>query len=547
MAYNPTTWIDRVVQNPNTFTTQENPDGSITLIPKPGTVTKQGTPVNASNLNKMEQGISDAHSQLADMAQQVDAIDRGIGGTYSNLAAIQAAFPTGNANRYVAADNGHWYYWNGSTWTDGGLFQGIGIADKSISENNLRYQSFGFGQLSDLTEQLTLPVSIKDFVASGCTVQFINGLELKGTTISGTSVTWQSIILPYKKLSFTLIKSEYLVIGKNATERIAICLLNNNYGKLFKFTDTTFSNVSISDFPVLPIIYFNSHKIEVSINGNIVDLYYYNDSNIKTLLYSFNINNYFSANYTAAVGFISHAATNTSGNLVRFYNESKSISKNDVYVKSEIDSMFSLQWSGKKGNALGDSITEQGTYLSPLSTMLGLASYTNYGQSGTTIAKQTEASTSAFCVRYSSMSDDADLVTVFGGTNDYGNSLELGTKASTELTTFYGALKALCAGLVTKYPTKRIFFFTPLQRDWQGGGQVAGVGANAKGYTLLDYCNAIKSVCADHGIPVVDLYSTSGITIGNITNWTSDRLHINAAGGERVGKQAGLFIKQYSV
>jgi hypothetical protein len=43
-------------------------------------------------------------------------------GTYANLAALQAAFPTGNTNIYVTLNDGHWYYYN-SGWQDGGLYQ----------------------------------------------------------------------------------------------------------------------------------------------------------------------------------------------------------------------------------------------------------------------------------------------------------------------------------------------------------------------------------------------------------------------------------------
>jgi hypothetical protein len=43
-------------------------------------------------------------------------------GTYANLAALQAAFPTGNTNIYLTLNDGHWYYYN-SGWQDGGLYQ----------------------------------------------------------------------------------------------------------------------------------------------------------------------------------------------------------------------------------------------------------------------------------------------------------------------------------------------------------------------------------------------------------------------------------------
>ena len=57
MTYEPTHWQDRIVEKPRTYHVQNNPDGTITLIPAPGTVIQEGTPVNAANLNKLEQGL----------------------------------------------------------------------------------------------------------------------------------------------------------------------------------------------------------------------------------------------------------------------------------------------------------------------------------------------------------------------------------------------------------------------------------------------------------------------------------------------------------
>lgn len=53
-------------------------------------------------------------------------------GTYASVAALRAAYPSGNTNIYVVTDDGNWYFWNGSQWTSGGKYQEKGIADKSI-------------------------------------------------------------------------------------------------------------------------------------------------------------------------------------------------------------------------------------------------------------------------------------------------------------------------------------------------------------------------------------------------------------------------------
>ncbi|MEC0211830.1 pyocin knob domain-containing protein [Paenibacillus ehimensis] len=57
MAYNPTTWVDRLVDKPNRFRITDNGDGTVSITPEPGTITAGGTPFNAANMNHIEQGI----------------------------------------------------------------------------------------------------------------------------------------------------------------------------------------------------------------------------------------------------------------------------------------------------------------------------------------------------------------------------------------------------------------------------------------------------------------------------------------------------------
>ena len=68
-------------------------------------------------------------------------------GVYATLTALQNAFPTGTDGNYVVSENGHWYYWNGSAWTDGGVYQATGIADNSITKEKI---------VTGLAENITL-------------------------------------------------------------------------------------------------------------------------------------------------------------------------------------------------------------------------------------------------------------------------------------------------------------------------------------------------------------------------------------------------------
>lgn len=44
-------------------------------------------------------------------------------GVYSTVTALRNAHPNGNAFMYVVSSTGHWHYWNGTIWEDGGLYQ----------------------------------------------------------------------------------------------------------------------------------------------------------------------------------------------------------------------------------------------------------------------------------------------------------------------------------------------------------------------------------------------------------------------------------------
>ena len=57
MTYSKNVWKDQDVQRPRTYEVINNQDGSITLNDSFGVVTEIGTPVNATNMNHIENGI----------------------------------------------------------------------------------------------------------------------------------------------------------------------------------------------------------------------------------------------------------------------------------------------------------------------------------------------------------------------------------------------------------------------------------------------------------------------------------------------------------
>lgn len=78
MTYQKTTWKNRLVERPGTYTFRQNADGSVTLLSAEGNVVEAGTPVNAENLNKIENALTELfttapinENRLTDMVQSL--------------------------------------------------------------------------------------------------------------------------------------------------------------------------------------------------------------------------------------------------------------------------------------------------------------------------------------------------------------------------------------------------------------------------------------------------------------------------------------------
>lgn len=135
MAYKKTLWKDRVVEKPNTYRSVENPDGTITLYPITGQVIEKGTPVSAANLNKIENGIVELNEQLVTTKSEIDILVPKVDslasgspkGVFPTLTALQSDIGAntieGKKSIYVVSADGGWYYWNGTAWVKGGIYQ----------------------------------------------------------------------------------------------------------------------------------------------------------------------------------------------------------------------------------------------------------------------------------------------------------------------------------------------------------------------------------------------------------------------------------------
>ena len=213
---------------------------------------------------------------------------------------------------------------------------------------------------------------------------------------------------------------------------------------------------------------------------------------------------------------------------------------------------------GHRANFLGDSITagvgtsgEDAIYLNVLAKRCGLAAARNYGVSGTRIARQNWAREAGhnednnFCARAGQMNPAADLIVVFGGTNDFGHGdAPLGTPADRTRDTYIGALHELFRLLIEKYPRGTIVVLTPLHRD----NEDCPYGDNRRNQAapLSEYVRILCEVAAYYSLPVCDLYRTSGIqpAIPVLRElFLPDGLHPSDAGNRRIADRLEAFLR----
>ena len=215
---------------------------------------------------------------------------------------------------------------------------------------------------------------------------------------------------------------------------------------------------------------------------------------------------------------------------------------------------------GKIIDFLGDSITEgvgvtdraNNRFDKRIERECGLKATYNYGIGGTRLAYQHKASTEKprwdlyFCGRAYDLNKSADVIVVFGGTNDYGHGdAPFGTLEDTDPMTYCGAVYWLMNFLKTNYPNAQIVFMTPARRK----GDLAK-SKNPKKYSdcqpLVEYCKVIEEQGAKFGIPVLNLYENLPIDPNDEeqrNRYTIDGLHFNDEGHALIAEQLIKFLK----
>ena len=210
-----------------------------------------------------------------------------------------------------------------------------------------------------------------------------------------------------------------------------------------------------------------------------------------------------------------------------------------IYTEASSGNDFSTE-SGSFGAVLqgastwyliGDSISDTGLipqrkYMTVSGEVFSNVTITNLGKDGSHFSNKTTGY-QRFITQLNNHSTTApSLITIFGGVNDYIQSIPLGDSSSTDNTNFYGAVKEFVSALNTKYPSSKKVFILPLNMR-NGVFSTNANGTNSLGNTLANYRDALISVLDSDGMAYIDLHNDSELQPDLIT---SDGLHPNQDG-----------------
>ncbi|WP_168123824.1 SGNH/GDSL hydrolase family protein [Paenibacillus sp. HB172176] len=204
---------------------------------------------------------------------------------------------------------------------------------------------------------------------------------------------------------------------------------------------------------------------------------------------------------------------------------------------------MSDRWRESTWATFGDSITQENGYQPLVQQALQLKDVRNYGKAGCPMTAGGATDEGSTCHVIKNTTEGCDIMTIFAGTNDFRLNKPLGELHSIgsdyDLFTFTGAYQATVEHLLSHFPLSRLNLWTPLQRDKDGYDIYS---MNEAGFRLEHYVEQIRDIGKLYSLPVLDLYTTSGINKLTLDTFTSDRLHPNEAGYRRIGGIAASFM-----
>ena len=396
--------------------------------------------------------------------------------------------------------SGNWYYWNGSAWTSGGIYNSAAVnTDKTLTQSDKPADSAVVGK-----EIGSLKESIKDIITKTPTEE--------KTDVEATEIINGSIILSSGNLS----------TNQYTTRYVANRYDNVNRGK-YEAHGYAQGN------QCLYVVKKGDEVKAYQKVGDTIDV-----AGTKTLDLTIEEDG-----CTVYIG----AYENIVGWLKK-YEEKKTLNNNIEVPQIDIAKITKSNLYGKKVTLNGDSIAYgQGTggtgfmdYIAKKYSM----TLDKKAVSGGTIADLSKRYPNKHCIcnTVSDMAKDADYAIFEGGYNDWYLWSQIGAitdtmSADLDTSKFYGALESICRQALNIWKGKKIgFVITHKINDaWRIQKQEGNTYP-----TLEGYYDAIRKVCEKYSIPYLDLSKVSRFNTEladyKLYTYNSDGIHLIEEGYE---------------
>lgn len=575
MAYVKTNWKDRVVERPNTYTMTNNGNGTVTLTPVPGQIIERGTPLNAENLNKIEDAIVETNAQLSQTKNELsNRID--------NIIALPDGSTTADAELIDIRIGA-----NGVAYPSAGnqvrsIASGFGLLNETILPEKTTFASSHLGDIKMIyAKTISSETGIWDFKVDNNSYILCIPTEFYFLKVSRELL---------KAPAFLLLDEELNRVGAVGIESDIILNsgFKNKYIALSYPIDVKYSverfwlmgneEANIKSSYTRNILVDSGNVINTVINANISRNLPSPDSSVDTFMtnvFCCKMNDVFHCNYkdsklyeqtirlfNANMEFMKAIRVDDTVdvdakyaimcfNQQGFANYDGRIcltkSTNTKYVPNKVinEELLPNKLRGLRISMFGDSVTEQGLVISALESNYGVKCY-NHGVSGKTgITMSDDAYLNVID------NDDSDVIFFMCGINDHGQSRSVGTIDDWNDTgdwsgSFTGSMKSIIKKIKTKYPTKMLIFATPNRtvifnknHYWSSESHTWESGYNDRfnwaNHELKDYADAIISACNYFSIPVADVFYNCGFNEFNYMNYflndnENSRVHPNWEG-----------------
>lgn len=451
---------------------------------------------------------------------------------------------TGSESGYV---NGNWYYYNGSAWTSGGVYNSTAFeTDSTLTVEGAAADAKAVGDNLTATNTKLEHTVYDRIVPYNFTMERLyqnaRGLNCNKSKTSEGAIRFtipEEWVGTINGIIFGSTTTKITVTDYNNVQSRTVfdfdCNMTANYANL----RITGSGLGTETFAIR-----NGHN-RIYTDRAVIDNVFVFDSNSND-----------AGKYVELNNIIVYRGNETINPHPYNYGQIQNYLKNTLFKNKKF-----LTIGDSLTNAHGGGVAGGLRWQTYVINALKMLSFITSGAIGLTVAKVEGTNSIYSCVMELTADSDVGLISFWGATNDWSSNILIGdyeTQKNPDTrddTTFYGGLFSCVEKLLTLYPSTPLYLVgtTPRILNYESGADYHNT-PNSIGLYLEEYVNAVQKVAEYYGIPFVDLLHNGGMNKYNLpvymfaqpnnssSNSPMHYLHLSDAGEIYVGRRLTTFI-----